>query len=178
VESGGAVLVFVAAAAIASALLFGVVAGLGSTAIDVAPGLREGAGSSAGRLRLGIRRGLVVAQVALSVVLVVAAGLFIRSLAGLTALDLGMRNHGVLTFSLDAPHSYTQAALQALPAACSTASPRCPECFPRAPVFPVRTKWEVPRATSSFPGSRRARSPTSPARTSIRASSKPWAARP
>ena len=64
------------------------------------------------------------------------------------------------------------------PAACSTASPRCPECFPRAPVFPVRTKWEVPRATSSFPGSRRARSPTSPARTSIRASSKPWAARP
>ena len=115
VESGGAVLVFVAAAAIASALLFGVVAGLGSTAIDVAPGLREGAGSSAGRLRLGIRRGLVVAQVALSVVLVVAAGLFIRSLAGLTALDLGMRNHGVLTFSLDAPHSYTQAALQALP---------------------------------------------------------------
>ena len=116
VETGGAVLLFVAGAAIASALLFGIVAGLGSTAINTAPGLREGgAGLIAGRLRFGVRKGLVVAQVALAVVLVVTAGLFVRSLVGLRALDLGFRNHGVLTFYLDAPLSYPDASRETLP---------------------------------------------------------------
>ncbi len=114
--AGGAVLMFVAAAAALSAILFGVVAGLGSTAVETAPALREGgAGAVGGRLRVGVRRAMVVAQVALSVVLVVTAGLFGRSLAELRALDLGFHNYGVLTFHLDAPKSYSAADRKALP---------------------------------------------------------------
>jgi predicted permease len=116
VETGGSVLLFVAAVATASALFFGVAAGLGATSGIAAPCLRGGAtGLIAGRLRLGVRKGLVAAQVALAVVLVVTAGLFVRSLAGLETLDPGFHNYSVLAFSLDAPRSYSAAARASLP---------------------------------------------------------------
>jgi predicted permease len=66
-------------------------------------------------LRIGARKVLVTAQVALSLVLVVAASLFARSLAGLRGLDLGFRNRDVLTFHLDSPRSYSPAERLALP---------------------------------------------------------------
>jgi predicted permease len=58
-------------------------------------------GSTDSRERFGLRRGLVVVQVALSLVLVVGALLFVRSLRNLLILDSGFRQDGVLIANLD-----------------------------------------------------------------------------
>jgi predicted permease len=101
INLGGGVLLFAAAVAIGSALFFGLISGLGATAVETVP-----ARQSATRLRTGMRKTLVAGQVAMSVVLVATAGLLARSLAGLRSLDLGFHNHGVLSFYLNAPRTY------------------------------------------------------------------------
>src|SRR5262249_49752501 len=58
-------------------------------------------GSTDSRERFGLRRGLVVMQVALSLVLVVGALLFVRSLRNLMVLDAGFKQDGVLVVNLD-----------------------------------------------------------------------------
>jgi predicted permease len=58
-------------------------------------------GSSDTRERFGLRRALVVVQVALSLVLVVGALLFVRSLRNLTTIDAGFRQDGVVVVNLD-----------------------------------------------------------------------------
>jgi predicted permease len=96
-----AVLAFTIAISAASALLFGLGPALRSTAINPALGLR-----SSGLDRGGspvLRRVLVVAQVAFSVVLVALAGLFGHSLLALRSVDLGFRNQSVIAFNLDFP---------------------------------------------------------------------------
>lgn len=77
-------------AALVTGLLFGLLPALRAARADVAASLRdEGRGRSAGRGLSLLRKGLVVAQVALSLVLVVAAGLLGRSLANAERVDLG-----------------------------------------------------------------------------------------
>ena len=85
-----AVLFFSLAIAALSVLLFGVGPALRSTAVHPAAGLRAGRGSLAGSPML--RRTLVVAQVAFSVVLVALAALFGHNLFALRGVDLGFRN--------------------------------------------------------------------------------------
>jgi predicted permease len=88
--------------AIAACLLFGLTPA--SRATGASPGATMKAGSRGvtdGRERFGVRRALVVLQVALSLVLVVGALLFARSLRNLTAMDPGFRQDGVLSVSLD-----------------------------------------------------------------------------
>jgi hypothetical protein len=58
-------------------------------------------GSSDTRERFGLRRTLVVVQVALSLVLVVGALLFVRSLRNLTTIDAGFRQDGLVVVNLD-----------------------------------------------------------------------------
>ena len=65
------------------------------------PGLSERT-ASAGRTSAGARKTMVAAQIALSMVLLVGAGLFARSLANLMRHDLGFRSDRLLTFSIDA----------------------------------------------------------------------------
>lgn len=60
-----------------------------------------GRGSTDGRERFGVRRALVVLQVGLSLVLVVGALLFARSLRNLTTLDPGFRQDGIFSAALD-----------------------------------------------------------------------------
>ncbi len=92
-------LVFTIGISALSVLLFGLAPALGSTAVDPAAGLRSGARQAAGGTVL--RRALVVAQVAFSVVLVALAGLFGHSLFALRSVDLGFRNRNVYAFNFD-----------------------------------------------------------------------------
>jgi predicted permease len=99
-----AVLLFTLAITASSALLFGVGPALRSTAVDPAAGLRAGTVGQGGRPLL--RRALVVAQVAFSVVLVGLAALFGHNLYALRSVDLGFRNQNVVAFSLDFPRKF------------------------------------------------------------------------
>ncbi len=99
-----------------TAVVFGLVPSLRGTAIDVSQTLKEqsSAGGEARRHSL-FRRGAVIAQVALSTILLVAAGLFARSLLNLRNLDPGFRTANLLAFGVDpALNGYSQARGQAL----------------------------------------------------------------
>ncbi len=101
----GAVLAFTLAVSVISALLFGLAPALRSTAVDPAAGLQSRGAGTAGR-GAGLRKALVVAQVAFSVVLVVLAGLFSHSLAELRAVDLGFQNRNAISCQLDFPRTW------------------------------------------------------------------------
>jgi predicted permease len=95
------VLAFTGGAAIVTALVFGL-APAGSVA-RVAPheALKDHGRSVAGDRRFGLRNGLLVAQVACSLALLVAAGLFLRSFVGLSTVPLGFDAGEVLTIGVD-----------------------------------------------------------------------------
>ncbi|MGD0128468.1 MAG: ABC transporter permease [Terriglobia bacterium] len=110
------VLGFTGAVALFATVLFGLAPALRGTRVNLAPALKEGAGGSGGRIsRLGLGKGLVVLQVALSLLLLFGAGLFARTLENLRSLDPGFDRKGVLLFSLDPTKSgYKGPAVNAL----------------------------------------------------------------
>jgi putative ABC transport system permease protein len=84
-----------------TALAFGLAPAMQGAAADPAEALRAGGRTaSAGRARQRFRIALVVSEVALSVVLLVGAGLALHSLVRLTAVDPGFDADGQLTFSV------------------------------------------------------------------------------
>jgi hypothetical protein len=96
------VLAFTGGVAIAAALLFGTWPALRASRVEPIDALKEQGRSAAGP-RGGLANGLVVAQVALSLVLLVGAGLFIRTLANLTTMNLGFDPKGVLVVNIGVP---------------------------------------------------------------------------
>jgi predicted permease len=93
---------FTAAMAIGTCLLFGLLPALRATRIAPAAAMRAGGrGSTAGRERYGLRRALVTAQVALSLVLLVGALLFVRSLQKLLDVRPGFRPEGIVAVNID-----------------------------------------------------------------------------
>jgi predicted permease len=84
-----------------TALLFGTLPALRATRIDLTPALKESRGSVsvAGRSRLG--GGLVITQVAFSLVLLIGAGLFLRTLVNLANVDTGFNKENVLLFAIE-----------------------------------------------------------------------------
>jgi predicted permease len=93
---------FLLATCVAAAVVFGLVPALRATRVDLNEDLKEGRPAAAsGRRRLGIGRTLVVAQVALSIVLLVGAGLFLRTLRNLTRVDLGFETAHVHLFKAE-----------------------------------------------------------------------------
>ena len=95
------VLGFVVALAGASAILFGLVPALRASDVPLASGLQEagrGTGAGGGSRLSGA---LVVAQIALSMMLVTSAALMVRSVRNLQQASLGFDPHGILTFKLD-----------------------------------------------------------------------------
>ncbi|MGD8328143.1 MAG: ABC transporter permease [Acidobacteriota bacterium] len=98
IRINGSVLVFTLVVAAATGILFGVLPALWHRA-DAALTLREGGGPHAtvGKRALRLRSGLIVAQVALSFVLLIGAGLMVRSLMKLARVDTGFAYENVLT---------------------------------------------------------------------------------
>ncbi len=96
------VLGFTLGLAVLTCLLFGLAPALRATRDGSAEVLKAGGrGNTAGRDRFGLRRGLVTVQVALSLVLLVGALLFSRSLGRLLSVDPGFRANGILITDLD-----------------------------------------------------------------------------
>lgn len=100
------VLLFTAATAIFTGVVFGLAPALRGLRVDLTPALKEGAGSSSSSSHA--RRGwfsagnsLVIAQVALSIVVLAGAGLLVRTLQNLKSVNPGFDTKNILTFSLD-----------------------------------------------------------------------------
>jgi predicted permease len=86
-------------------VLFGLAPALQATRVDVMPVLREAraAGSRRhARLGLNFSQVLVISQIAISLLLLVGAGLFVRTLSNMRALEVGFRRENLLVFTLDA----------------------------------------------------------------------------
>ena len=82
-------------------VIFGLIPALQSTRADVAGTLKDEAGAVVGGGSTRLRKLLVIAQIALSLVLLIGAGLFIRSLKALRELDPGFRTTNLLAFKID-----------------------------------------------------------------------------
>jgi putative ABC transport system permease protein len=96
------VLGFTLGLAVLTCFLFGLAPALRATRNGSAEVLKAGGrGNTAGRERFGLRRALVTVQVALSLVLLVGALLFSRSLGKLLGVDPGFRTNGILIMDLD-----------------------------------------------------------------------------
>jgi predicted permease len=94
------VLGFTAAVSVAAGILAGIAPALRASGVNLSRSLKEGGrGQTGSRGRL--RAGLVVAQVALTAVLLVGAGLFVRSLRDAQAVDLGFDPDRVALLSVD-----------------------------------------------------------------------------
>jgi putative ABC transport system permease protein len=96
------VFAFTGTVAILTCLIFGLTPAIRATATGPAAAMKAGSrGSTDSQERFSLRRGLVVVQVALSLVLVVGALMFVRSLRNLLILDPGFRQDGILVANLD-----------------------------------------------------------------------------
>ncbi|MEZ5319455.1 MAG: ABC transporter permease [Vicinamibacterales bacterium] len=94
----GPVLAFTGVAVLAATLVFGLTPALQAARTDVTTDLNEGGRSAtSGRRQRRWRGALAVAEIALALVLLVGAGLMLRSLSALLAVDPGVRTDGVLT---------------------------------------------------------------------------------
>ncbi len=98
------ILLFTSVLAVVTAVLAGLVPALRSADVDPAPALRS-AGAAAASERPRLRKTLVAVQVALSFVLLIGAGLFVRSLQNLLKVDPGFHTTRMLTFSFDLSRS-------------------------------------------------------------------------
>lgn len=97
------VLAFVAGLSVVAALVFGMTPALQAARTDLAQGLRDGAVKSGSPAWRRLRDGMVVAQIALSLVLAVGAGLLVRSFQALGASQPGFEPRGALTLRVTVP---------------------------------------------------------------------------
>src|SRR5438067_1252099 len=91
-----AVLAFAAAMVVMTTFVFGLAPALHTTRLDLAQSLKEGGRGTAGPRSGRLRSGLVVAQVALSLMLLIGAALLLRSFAEVLAVNPGFNAEGVL----------------------------------------------------------------------------------
>jgi putative ABC transport system permease protein len=106
VRLSGTVLAFTAALTVFTGLLFGFMPALRAYAMGMAAGIREGARGSVSHRRLN--SALVAVQFALSLVLLIGAGLLLKSLQRLSAVDLGFNAEQTLTMVATLPQAKYQ----------------------------------------------------------------------
>jgi putative ABC transport system permease protein len=100
----GWALAFTASLSLLTGILFGLAPALQSTHSNIVEALKEGAlSTTAGRSRHGLRSSLVIVEMALALILLVSAGLLIRSLIRLQNVNPGFDAHNVMTAALDLP---------------------------------------------------------------------------
>jgi predicted permease len=100
------VLAFTLVVSVITGLLFGLAPAWQATRLDLTASLKDQAGASASRSRLALNKTLVVTQVALSLFLLIGAGLFMRSLRNLHTLDAGFNYENIVQFSIDLGGGY------------------------------------------------------------------------
>jgi predicted permease len=100
------VLGFTVAVSLLTGVLFGLAPAFRSVRVDVTPALKEGFSASTkisrgGGRRFSIGNALVVTQVALAIVVLVGAGLLVRTLQNLRSLDVGFDSHNLVIFGIN-----------------------------------------------------------------------------
>ncbi|HEY7180235.1 MAG TPA: ABC transporter permease, partial [Blastocatellia bacterium] len=99
-ELDGRVLGFTAGLSLLTGLIFGLVPAWRATKVDLTPTLKDSGRSSSAASRSLFGRGLVVMQVALSLLLLIGAGLFVRTLVNLQRADPGFNTKNLLLFDV------------------------------------------------------------------------------
>jgi putative ABC transport system permease protein len=158
----GAVVAFVAGLSVLSALVFGLVPALQASRTDLAQGLRDGAVRSGAPAWRRLRDGMVVAQIALSLVLAVGAGLMVRSFHALGASHPGFNPASTLTLRVSVPrgvltnpqttaafHRDLSRRLQALPGVASVGAISLLPLTGRGPLQPYAYDAETARQWES-----------------------------
>jgi predicted permease len=95
------ILLFTLAVTILTGIIFGLVPALQTTKPNIAGTLKDQAGAVVGGGHTGLRKSLVIAQVTLSLLLLIGAGLFVRSLSNLRNLGPGFPAEKLVGFNLD-----------------------------------------------------------------------------
>jgi macrolide transport system ATP-binding/permease protein len=96
----GQVLAFTLCLALFTGIVFGLAPALQASRMDFTPALREAAFRGPGRALPGLSNILVISQIAISLLLVIGAGLFVRTLSTLESVELGFTRDHVLLFGL------------------------------------------------------------------------------
>jgi predicted permease len=94
-------LLFTLTVTLITALLFGSIPAMRATRLELTQSLKDGRGAATVRGKGLLAKSLIISQVAFSLLLVVVAGLFLRSLVNLTRVDLGFDKQNVLFLHLD-----------------------------------------------------------------------------
>ena len=130
----GTVLVFTVGVALFTSIIFGLVPALRASSPNLTEFMKEGRSTTSSSSHQRLRGALVVAETTMGLVLLVVAGLLLRSFYRLLSVDPGMNPHNVLTLTFDLPDKkysekqqidfYTQLLpkLQNIPGVASTAA--------------------------------------------------------
>ena len=140
------ILVFTLLVALATGIVFGIAPAIQATKVDITPALKETRASAPrkhGRF-IGLGQLLVVSQIALSLLLVLGAALFVRTLSNLYSVEVGFNSQHLLTFGLDARQAgYKDARLRTLYA-------RLDEQFRAIPGVSAATISDMPLVANWF----------------------------
>ena len=141
-------LIFAGVLSLGTGLLFGLFPAIHSTRPDLVPLLKgQTTQSSGARSAARFRTSLATAQIALSMTLLVAAGLFTRSLVNVTRVDLGLKVDNLVTFGVSPELNgyYARAIARVLPASGRRSCAR----RPASPPSPRRSCPRWPAATGA-----------------------------
>ena len=105
-DMDASVFAFFAMVCLLTGIIFGLAPALHISKTNVNEVLKEGARGSAGGARARIRSALVIAEVALSLLLLVGAGLMVRTFLNLQRIDVGFRPERAMTLRLSLPEKY------------------------------------------------------------------------